>query len=114
MLPENVPCDKEERKKSNMTQHCCESMTLLLEDPKMPLEYYPIAREYGIPLYYSPAMQRLIYCPWCGEKLPKSLRDKFFEILEKEYNVEPEFDVKEDPNVPEEFKSDAWWKKRGL
>jgi hypothetical protein len=89
-------------------------MNILLEDPKMPLKYYPIAREYGILLRYSQAIQGLIYCPWCGKKLPESLRDQYFDILEKEYGVEPAFDIKEDPHVPLDFKSDAWWKKRGL
>lgn len=96
------------------TKHCCELMDMFLEDPRIPLKYYPMAREYGIPLSHSSAIQLFFYCPWCGKKLPESLREKFFDILEKEYHVEPEFDIKQDPNVPEEFKSDEWWKKRGL
>jgi hypothetical protein len=90
-------------------------MDLLLKDPKMPLEYYPIAREYAITLKHSPAIQGITYCPWCVKELPCSLRDDYYEILEKEYGIiHPEFDIQADPRIPEDFKSDAWWKKRGL
>lgn len=94
--------------------HCCELMDKFLEDPKVPLEYYPICREYGLILQDSPAIDILYYCPWCGEKLPESLRDQYFETLKKEYDVVPELNVQDDPNIPQEFKSDEWWKKRGL
>lgn len=89
-------------------------MKTFLEDPRIPLKYYPIVREYGLILKNSSAIQLIFYCPWCGEKLPESLRNKFFEILNNEYEIEPELDIKNDPNIPEEFKSDEWWKKRGL
>ena len=94
--------------------HCCERMAMLLGDPKMPLEYFLIAREYGITLKHSPAIQGIGYCPWCEKRLPKSVREEFFNILEKEYGIEPAFDIQKDPNIPVEFKSDEWWKKRGL
>ncbi len=100
--------------KMNKTEFCCKLMNQFLDDPKVPLQYYPIAREYGMILNQSPAVQLIFYCPWCGCKLPESVREFFFEILEKEYNVDPEWDIKNDPNVPDEFKSDEWWKKRGL
>lgn len=89
-------------------------MKIFLEDPKVPLKYYPITREYGLILNHSSAIQLIFYCPWCGTKLPKDLREEFFNILEKEYGIEPEFDIQNDPNIPEEFKSDEWWKKLGL
>ena len=94
--------------------HCCECMEMFLQDAKVPLKYYPIAREYGLALQHSSAIQLIYYCPWCGTKLPESLRDKYFDILEKEYSIEPGLDIKNDPNIPHEFKSDEWWKKRGL
>lgn len=96
------------------TLHCCKSMTMKLEDGKVPLEYFPIPREYGINLPGSSAIELLKYCPWCGKKLPKNLRKEFYKILKTEYNVEPDFFISDDPHVPVEFKSDAWWKKRGL
>ena len=77
--------------------HCCDRMARYLEDPKVPLRYYPIAREYGLILKHSPAMQSITHCPWCGTKLPESLRDEYFDILKKEYGVKPAFDKQKDP-----------------
>jgi hypothetical protein len=94
--------------------HCCHWMEKFLQDSKVPLEYYPIAREYGIKLRGSSAIQLFDYCPWCGSKLPGSLRDEFFNILKVEYGVYTDFDIKADPKISQEFKSDEWWKKRGL
>ncbi len=94
--------------------HCCELMDQLLEDPKVPLQYYPLMREYGITLKHTYAIQLIDYCPWCGTKLPESARNDYFRILKNEYHIKPGLDKKNDPNIPEEFKSDEWWKKRGL
>lgn len=53
------------------------------------------------------------FCPWCGSKLPKPVGEIRAKILKEEYNIEdPYFDDAD--RVPEEFKTDAWWKKRGL
>jgi hypothetical protein len=89
-------------------------MDQFLEDPKVPLKYSSITRSYGILLKYSIAAQMIDYCPWCGSKLPARLREDYFRILKKEYNIKPGLDKENDPNIPEEFKSDEWWKKRGL
>jgi hypothetical protein len=51
------------------------------------------------------------YCPYCGAKL-LPLDDEYDDALEEA--VGKEFcDIKEE-EIPEEFKSDEWWKKRGL
>lgn len=94
--------------------HCCALMDQFLEDPKVPLKYYPIAREYGLDLYYSYAIQLIQFCPWCGMKFPKDLDDEYHDILKTEYGLIPGLDIQNDPNIPDEFKSDEWWKKRGL
>ncbi|CAG8835396.1 35641_t:CDS:1, partial [Racocetra persica] len=49
------------------------------------------------------------YCPWCGVKLPKGLREELFNALKKEYGEEiniGEHRFRED--VSPEFKSDEW------
>ena len=43
------------------------------------------------------------YCPWCGSKFPKSLSEEYWEILDKEFSEKY-------PNIPEEYKTDTWWK----
>ena len=80
----------------------------------MPLVYLPIFREYAIILNHSSVVQGIAYCGWCGKELPDNLYETYFNTLEKEYGIKPGLDVQNDPNIPEEFKSDEWWKKRGL
>ncbi len=100
--------------------YCCNTFWDYIEDGNM--EYNPILREYLFyiksndksgyqPEYYG---SRCVYCPYCGTKLPANLesRDEYYDALEEA--VGKEFcDIKEE-EIPEEFKSDEWWKKRGL
>ena len=86
--------------------HCCPDMNQNLENRHNALIYIPKFREYGIRvLNGGSAFQEIQFCPWCGKKLPPSLRDEWFSRLEK-LNLEPD-----DPKVPKELLSDAWWKK---
>jgi len=97
--------------------HCCELMDLFLEDQRIPILYLAKYREYNIPLLYKnkiTALQGIMYCPWCSKKLPERLRDKWFEILEKEYNLDDPRREEQEGLIPEEFEADEWWKKRGL
>ena len=94
--------------------HCCELMDILVNDCKMPLQYDPVFRMYGINLNHSNESQIIGYCGWCGKELPDNLYEVYFNTLEKEYGIKPVFDILNDPNVPKEFKGDEWWKKRGL
>ncbi len=58
----------------------------------------------------------MAYCPFCGKKLPKELDDDDMDpYLMKEYGW-TEDDCWGYPRreLPEEFKTDEWWKKRGL
>lgn len=56
--------------------------------------------EYWIPA--GGARQCLFYCPWCGEKLPPSQRDRWFDELEARG-----FDPLAD-EIPEAYRSSAW------
>ena len=94
---------------------CCKEMRLFIEDPRDPIRYNNKFREYYIYIPRSHNIITMAYCPWCGKKLPGSLREKYFEILEEGYGLEVDiFSIKDNPNIPEEFTSDKWWKKRGL
>lgn len=55
----------------------------------------------------------IIYCPWCGTQLPNRLSDEWYDVLSSEYGIEDPTDKDRD-KVPPEFKTDEWWKKRGL
>ena len=60
----------------------------------------------------------LLHCPWCGKRLPEELEEKMEELLAEEYNItaknwdSPKWN--DDTDLPEEFKTDEWWKKRRL
>ena len=97
-----------------MNEFCCKNIEEYCTNPKDPLQYDKLLREYYFNLS-SFNILTLKYCAWCGNELPSSLRDEIFDILEKEYNIETdisEIRVRED--LPKEFKTDEWWKKRGL
>ena len=57
------------------------------------------------------------YCPFCGAKLPENLIDERWDTIMNELG--PDYLPDDDGNPPkkerpEEFKTDEWWKKRGL
>ncbi|MCC7415360.1 MAG: hypothetical protein IT346_04725 [Epsilonproteobacteria bacterium] len=91
-------------------KHCCALMEQFLDERKVSINYSPRFRAYSIKLASSSGLQMIYYCPWCGMKLPSDLYDEFFAILESEYNI----DDTDNPRIPQEFKSDEWWKKRRL
>lgn len=93
---------------------CCENMKYYLDEDKE-LCFNSISRSYYLRLKQdlNATLQELYYCPWCGNKLPNSLNKEWLKILREEYNLlDPIFDDAD--KVPEEFKTDEWWKKRGL
>src|SRR5690348_5911143 len=96
-------------------QHCCEYMTDALLEKKIYVGYGPRYREYFI--YDKSGFNNgylLWHCPWCAKKLPSSVRDQWFEVLEKEYNLDDPWSDEQEKLVPKEFTTDEWWKKRGL
>jgi hypothetical protein len=98
-----------------MTEQCCRNMKYYVEEKNDLLDYDLSIRGYSLVLYTSKngSRQTIWYCPWCGKKLPKSLEEKWGEILENEYGItDPMFDDKN--KVPPDFWTDEWWKKRGL
>jgi len=66
--------------------------------------------EYGLIIHDGgESFIEISYCPWCGTKLPKSKRDLWFKTLEK-----LGFDDPLQQDIPEEFKTDEWYKNRDL
>ena len=96
--------------------HCCQLMKDFLSDLRLPISYDPVFREYFIPFKNTRTKQLLIFCPWCGVKLPKDLGQEFFDIFYDKLHLDliPNTEVLETPGLPEEFKTDEWWKKRKL
>jgi hypothetical protein len=85
--------------------HDCDGMQVISAE-KSGLVYIPKFREYGIRIFDGGSSFIVIsYCPWCGEKLPVSLRSEWFRRIE-ELNLEPD-----SLELPIDFATDQWWKK---
>ncbi|MDR1528271.1 MAG: hypothetical protein LBS22_01640 [Puniceicoccales bacterium] len=70
--------------------------------------YTPKWRSYGLVIKGNPRNQYILfYCPFCGKKLPTDLVDEHFDAIRDDTGKPL------DP-LPEEFKTDEWWKKRRL
>jgi hypothetical protein len=46
---------------------------------------------------------RIMFCPWCGARLPDSKRDRWFDELEQK-GVDPS-----GSDIPDEYRTSAWW-----
>lgn len=69
--------------------------------------YNEMFDEYGLIVHDGGQSYIIInFCPWCGEKLPQSVRDKYFLELEK-----LGYDSPYEENIPEKFKTSAWREK---
>ena len=113
------------------TTNCCELMYCFLKKEfgyrtEIEINYSHILREHSIGSQFRQAINN---CPWCGTKLPASLRIEYRNILEQEHGIKPDLytvhldkcnnpktdqELRETLNVPDEFKTDKWWKERGL
>ena len=89
--------------------HCCESMTNAIGDDDIPITYIAKFREYGISILDGGSSHLVIhFCPWCDQKLPENLRNRWFDELEG-LGIDPEDDI-----VPEEFKDERWYRALNL
>lgn len=99
---------------------CCDEIYSLLSGDEHGCEihfkYFSDTRDYAIPYKkeFGHSVQVVKYCPWCGSKLPQSLAVERENILTKEYGFDLENNELEDFNILPEFKTDEWWKNRGL
>jgi hypothetical protein len=102
--------------------HCCPSIGEHAASIRVPIEYNSKFREYYVPLrdydeeaetwYLSNepvVIQCFAFCPWCGAKLPDSLRDQWFDEL-RSRGIEYALGGDSTVDVPLEFRSDQWWR----
>jgi hypothetical protein len=101
--------------------HCCKAMQLWVQDQDCPLSYSADVRYYTMSAP-KPLMKKndvwpcytVSFCPNCGSQLPNDLVEERMNILENEYGIDDPYDPKQKKLIPQEFKTDEWWKKRGL
>jgi len=103
----------EQTKRNYNGPHCCLTMDRGLLSYANVLNYDSKYREYGIKVPKSTGCILLDYCMFCGKNFPISVRDEWYDILEKEYGLESP-NEEDKKKIPKEFLTDEWWKKRGL
>ena len=90
----------------NQLQFSCNVHASPSECPDVFVSYSPEFDEYGLIVHDGGASSVSIhFCPWCGTKLPNSLRVRWFEELEA-----LGFDDPMVQSIPEKYKSDAWYR----
>jgi hypothetical protein len=95
-------------------KHCCKVMNYHVHSKNL-IDYEPESRDYLFTLrnHSDGNYQSVIYCPWCGKKLPKSLNKEWCAIIKEKFGLD--YVLKEDwDRLPKEFKTEEWWRKRGL
>lgn len=65
--------------------------------------------EYGLIIHDGGRSYIVIsYCPFCGKRLPESMRDQWFDELEELGFEDP---MSDPDSIPEEYKSGRWMTK---
>ncbi|WP_198533143.1 DUF6980 family protein [Carbonactinospora thermoautotrophica] len=89
---------------------CCDQMADAIADPDLFISYHPKTRRWGIDYRDGVSISRIEYCPWCGAKLPKGLWDEWYARVEQ-LGLDP---FEDRDRIPEELKTDRWWKEAEL
>lgn len=97
-----------------MTSHCCETMNNRVnvscdrhDDvtacPDALVGFIAKFQEYGLIVHDGGTSSvRIHFCPWCGQRLPESQRDRWFDELERR-GIDPWED-----EVPAELQDGSW------
>jgi hypothetical protein len=83
--------------------HTCPDHPHGLDCPDQVVYYSPAFREYGVISHPAGEVAVIGFCPWCGTRLPESLRDRWFADLEV-MGIDPWVN-----EIPERFRSSVWW-----
>lgn len=71
-----------------------------------PIIYIRKFDEYGLKIWDGGSSSIVLdFCPWCGDKLPTSKRDQWFEEIEQ-LGIDPWTE-----DVPDKYNTDAWYRK---
>jgi hypothetical protein len=97
-----------------MTKHCCDEMTRQVnlhcdshpdrfDCPDALIGFTAQFQEYGLIIHDGGTSGiGIAFCPWCGQRLPASQRDRWFEELESR-DIDPW-----NGDIPDEFQDDRW------
>lgn len=85
--------------------HDCETMVACIRDDEVPIVYNDVVREFALRVRDGDlaVVQVIQFCPWCGQKLPDSLREEWFALATaRGYELG-------DP-LPSGLSDGAWWR----
>ncbi|KUL27206.1 DUF6980 family protein [Streptomyces regalis] len=97
-----------------MTEHCCDTMTSQVNwhcdqhgdpfaCPDALIRFSARFQEYGLLIHDGGTSSHGIdFCPWCGQRLPESQRDRWFDEMESR-GIDPWED-----EIPAEFQDGSW------
>ena len=97
-----------------MTKHCCDVMARQanlrcdshadpFDCPDALIGFTARFQEYGLIIHDGGTSSvGIAFCPWCGQPLPASQRDRWFEELES-CGIDPWND-----DIPDDFQDDRW------
>ena len=86
------------------TNFCCDELFNFTSSGELGLIYLDKFREFGIQYRDGgTSYQHIKFCPFCGTRLPSSLRDKWFDEIEKA-GIDPWGE-----EVPELYETSKWW-----
>ena len=117
------PGDDEQRRKWCVSQgvrpehHCCLDMAFTIsrplliphQGPNRIVDWIASWNEYRIPVPYDGYSSTVIrFCPWCGSRLPASRREEWYRVLHSAGYSDPGGE----DDIPQEFESDEWWRRR--
>ena len=99
---------------ARVIEHCCHEMAHQVDRrcgthadafacPDALVRFGPRFQEYGLIVHDGgTATVRIAFCPWCGQRLPESQRDRWFDEMEAR-GIDPWED-----EVPPEFEDGRW------
>lgn len=95
-------------------KYCCINIEGNIEESPFTVAYEEYIIEYFLTCYRSKYRKysEISYCGFCGKKLPKNLKQEWKFILGKDFGIKDV--VREWSKIPEEFKTDKWWRKKDL
>ena len=96
--------------------YCCQQwIDYWVNEPRVPISYDPALRLYYMLCDDSTNWIKAVrQCTVCKKTFPDDVYSQREAILEKEYGISEIEEMRHPEIVPEEFKSEEWWKKRGL
>ena len=101
-----------------MNSYCCDRMANIIANPAYDMEYYAREDETFLHSREGGAIcWKFSFCPFCGQDIEGKSKI-FHKVIKDELGIDVEAEDIEwdtlETRLPEEFKTDEWWRKRGL